>query len=84
MQRYFRVFAPLILLPNFGHIPNEKKGPFFPKVGQIIPKLIGVIVGKNPDLVTGSGNVFYIMRLHIQSSVRFSSRFFVHSVFILF
>jgi hypothetical protein len=31
---------------------------FFPKIGQIIPKLIGVIVRKNPDLVTVSGNVF--------------------------
>jgi hypothetical protein len=32
---------------------------FFPKIGQIIPKLIGVIVGKNPDLVTVSGSVFF-------------------------
>jgi hypothetical protein len=31
---------------------------FIPKIGQIIPKLIGVIVGKNLDLVTFSGNVF--------------------------
>ena len=53
-----RVFAPLILLLNFGRIPNEKIESFFPKIGQIIPKLIGVIVGKNPDLVTVSGNVF--------------------------
>jgi hypothetical protein len=57
---------------------------FFPKIGQIIPKLIGVIVCKNQDLVTISGNVFYITQIHIRSSVRFSSRFFVHSVVILF
>ena len=31
---------------------------FFPKIGQIIPKLIGVIVRKNPDLVAVSRNVF--------------------------
>jgi hypothetical protein len=35
-----------------------KNRVFFPKIGQIIPKLIGLIVGKNPDLVTVSGNVF--------------------------
>jgi len=35
-----------------------KIGSFFPKIGQIIPKLIGVIVGKNLDLVTVSGNIF--------------------------
>ena len=31
---------------------------FFPKIGQIIPKLIGVIVAKNTDLVTDSGSGF--------------------------
>jgi hypothetical protein len=36
-----------------------KKGSFFPKIGQIIPKLIGVIVGKNPDLVTACICPFY-------------------------
>jgi hypothetical protein len=35
-----------------------KNKVLFSKIGQIIPKLIGVIVGKNPDLVTVSGNVF--------------------------
>jgi hypothetical protein len=33
----------------------EKYGPF-PPISVIIPKLIGVIVGKNPDLVTVSNN----------------------------
>ena len=33
-------------------------GSFFPKIGHIIPKLTGVIVCKNPDVVTISGNVF--------------------------
>jgi hypothetical protein len=27
-------------------------GSFFPKIGHIIPKLTGVIVCKNPDVVT--------------------------------
>jgi hypothetical protein len=35
-----------------------KNGVIFPKIGHIIPKLTGVIVCKNPDVVTISRNVF--------------------------
>jgi len=57
-----------------------KIGSFFPKIGQIIPKLIGVIVGKNPDLVTVSLYfaitypviyALFISFLHTQSSFFF-------------
>ena len=40
----------------------------FPMKNRVhFSQLIGVIVGKNPDLVTVSGNVFFILRDYISS-----------------
>jgi hypothetical protein len=54
---WYQGFCSPYFTAKFRPHSQWKIGFFAPKICQIIPKLIGVIVSKNPDLVTISGNI---------------------------
>jgi hypothetical protein len=56
---WYQGFCSPYFTAEFRPHSQWKIGFFAPKICQIIPKLIGLIVSKNPDLVTISGKRFF-------------------------
>ena len=77
---WYQGFCSPYFTAKFRPHSQWKIGFFAPKICQIIPKLIGVIVSKNPDLVTISGNIclYYAITYSVFCVL------FIHSVVVLF